>query len=113
MEYDKGEIKFNTLASELYSLDLGEHLESFAHLFDEFMVVADDPVYRAPIRAVLPEKISENTVGAYTHKYLANAKLLRLGNDETSFAGTELAYVRWQNIFYPIGFALGLSIYEL
>ncbi|RON57994.1 hypothetical protein BK665_02625 [Pseudomonas frederiksbergensis] len=113
LEYDKGEIKFSILASEFYSMDLGEHLESFAHFFDEFMVIADDPIYRDPIRAVLPAKITEKTVGAYTHKYLANAKLLRLGNDETSFAGTELAYVRWQDIFYPIGFALGLSRYEL
>jgi hypothetical protein len=113
MDYDKGEIRFNTLASELYSRDLGDHLESFAHLFDEFMVVADDPVYRDPIRAVLPEKLSERTIGTYTHRYLANAKLLRLGNDETSFAGTELAYVLWQNIWYAIGTALGLNEYEL
>ncbi|HCT7102235.1 endonuclease domain-containing protein [Pseudomonas aeruginosa] len=113
MDYAKGEIRFNTLASDLYSLDLGDHLESFAHLFDEFMVVADDPVYRGPIRAVLPAKLSERTIGTYTHRYLANAKLLRLGNDETSFAGTELACVLWQDIWYVIGTAFGLNEYEL
>lgn len=113
MEYGKGEIRFNTLASDLYSFDLGEHLEDFAHLFDEFMVVADDPIYREPIRAVLPKELSEKTTGAYTHKYLANAKLLRLGNEETFFVGTELVYVRWQNVWYVIGTALGLEFYEL
>ncbi len=113
MDYEKGEIRFNTLMSDLYSFDLGEHLEDFSHLFDEFMVVADDPIYTAPIRAVLPNELSERTVGTYTHKYLANAKLLRLGNEETSFAGTELAYVLWQNIWYVIGTALGLEDYEL
>lgn len=113
MDYDKGEIRFNTLASEMHSLDLGDHIESFAHLFDEFMVVADDPVYRDAIRAVLPEKLSERTIGTSTHRYLANAKLLRLSNDETSYVGTELVYVPWQDIWYAIGTALGLNKYEL
>lgn len=113
MDYDKGEIRFNTLGSDLYSFDLGEHLEDFSHLFDEFMVVADDPIYKDPVRAVLPKELSERTIGTFTHKYLANAKLLRLGNEETSFVGTELIYVLWQNIWYVIGTALGLEDYEL
>ncbi|MDF9618393.1 DUF559 domain-containing protein [Pseudomonas entomophila] len=113
MDYDKGEIRFSTMPSDLYSIDLGEHLEDFSHLFDEFMVAADDPIYRDSIRAVLPKELSEMTIGTFTHKYLANAKLLRLGNEETSFAGTELAYVLWQDIWYVIGAALGLEVYEL
>lgn len=113
LDYEKGEIRFSTLVSDMYSFDLGEHLEDFSHLFDEFMVVADDPIYRDPIRAVLPKELSERTIGAFTHKYLANAKLLRLGNEETSFVGTELTYVLWQNIWYVIGTALGLEDYEL
>lgn len=113
MDYDKGEIRFNTLGSDLYSFDLGEHLEDFSHLFDEFMVVADDPIYKDPVRAVLPKELSERTIGTFTHKYLANAKLLRLGNEETSFVGTELIYVLWQDIWYVIGTALELEDYEL
>lgn len=113
MDYEKGEVRFTTIASELYSIDLGEHLENFAHLFDEFLMVADDPVYCAPIRAVLPVQMSERIVGNQAYKYLANGKLLRLGNDETSFVGTELVQVAWQDIWYPIGVALGLNKYEL
>lgn len=113
MDYEKGEVRFTTMASELYSLDLGEHLKNFAHLFDEFLMVADDPVYRAPIRTVLPAQMSERVVGEHTYKYLANGKLLRLGNDETSFVGTELVHVAWQDIWYAIGAALGLEKCEL
>lgn len=113
LDYEKGEVRFTTMASELYSLELGEHLKNFAHLFDEFLVVADDPVYRAPIRAVLPAQMSERLMGEQTYKYLANGKLLRLGNDETSFVGTELVQVAWQDVWYAIGAALGLEKYEL
>ena len=113
MEYESGEVRFNTVASEWYTLDLGEHMEAYAHLFDEFMLVADDPVYVAPLRAVLPKELSDRAIGSSNHKYLANGKLLRLGNNETSFIGSELVYVLWQDIWYAIGSALGLELYEL
>lgn len=112
-EYDKGEVRINLMEDELYSLELGSHMQSFSHLFDEFFLVADDPVYVHPLRSVLPEEFAEERLGAYTLKYLANGKLLRLGNHETSFAGSDLAHVRWQDVYYAIGSSMGLSLYEL
>lgn len=112
-EYEKGEVRINTIASEQYAVELGVHMMCFSHLFDEFYLVGDDPAYIEPLRSVLPEKFSERKVGPATLKYLPNGKLLRKGNDETSFAGTDLAYVRWQNICYPMGMTMGLSYHEL
>ncbi|RMP81472.1 endonuclease domain-containing protein [Pseudomonas syringae] len=113
MEYETGEVRFNTLTSDWYTLDLGEHMEAYAHLFDEFILVADDPVYAAPFRAVLPQQLSDRQVGLSTNKYLSNGKLLRLGNQETHFVGTDLVQVRWQNVWYAIGSSFGLVPYEL
>ncbi|MGD1807117.1 hypothetical protein ACP6PL_17010 [Dapis sp. BLCC M126] len=42
-----------------------------------------------------------------------NGKLLRRGNHETRFIGTELVNFRWQNIYYPIGYAFKLSLDEM
>ncbi|MBL4837287.1 MAG: DUF559 domain-containing protein [Kordiimonadaceae bacterium] len=112
-EYSKGEIRINTISAELYSLELGEHMKSYSHLFDEFFLIADDPVYIEPLRSVLPKEFSERNMGNYTHHYLANGKLLRKGNDETSFVGTDLAHVQWQDVWYIIGASMGLSLHEL
>ncbi len=112
-EYKKGEVKINTISEKWYTLELGNHLVSYSHLFDEFYLLADDPVYVEPLRSVLPEEFSERHLGSYTHKYLANAKLLRKGNSETSFSGTDLASVLWQNIWYIIGSSMGLELSEL
>ncbi len=76
-------------------------------------LVADDPVYVEPLRSVLPEKFSEEKLGEYAFKYLSGGKLLRKGNDETAFVGTDLAHVRWQDVWYPIGASMGLETYEL
>jgi hypothetical protein len=86
---------------------------NFSHLFDDFYLVADDPVYVEPLRSVLPEKFSEEKLGEYAFKYLSGGKLLRKGNDETAFVGTDLAHVRWQDVWYPIGASMGLETYEL
>lgn len=112
-EYDKGEIRINTISERLYSIELGHHLTSYAHLFDDFYLIADDSVYVAPLRAVLPKEFSIVQAGSYTHEYLANGKLLRRGNNETSYVGTDLAQVLWQDIWYIIGSSMGLSLYEL
>lgn len=112
-EYEKGEVRINIFSEKWYSLELGKHMMSFSHLFDEFYLVADDPVYIKPLRSVLPEKFSEEQLGEHSFKFLLNGKLLRKGNDETAFAGTDLAYVRWQDIFYPIGTSMGLALHEL
>jgi very-short-patch-repair endonuclease len=112
-EFDQGEIRINTIGNKWYSLELGDHMKRFAHLFDEFCLVADDPIYIEPFRAVLPKEFSDRKLGSFTHQYLANGKLLRRGNDETAYASTELAQVLWQNIWYPIGASLGLSLHEL
>ncbi len=109
-EYKKGEVRINTISDEWYTLELGSHLVSFSHLFDEFYLVADDPVYVEPFLSVLLEEDSERRFG---HDYLANGKLLRKGNNETSFAETDLARVLWQDIWYPIGVSLGLNVSEL
>ncbi|MGB3508995.1 MAG: DUF559 domain-containing protein, partial [Microcoleaceae cyanobacterium] len=97
-EFEKGEVRINTISEELYSLELGEHLKSYAHLYNEFLVVADDPVYIHPLLQVVP---------------FNNGKLLRRGNYETTFIGTELVKFRWQNIYYPIGYTFGLSLDEM
>lgn len=112
-EYAKGEMRINTVADEWYSLELGNHLANYSHLFDDFMLVADDPVYIAPFQSILPKETSKGVIGPYSFDYYSNAKILRKNNDETAFAGTELAKVRWQNIWYIIGVSLGLELHEL
>jgi len=112
-EFEKGEVRINVVADELYSCELGIHMESYAHLFDEFFLVADDPIYILPFTSVLPATLSGDVFGDQNFELLAGGKLLRKGNDETCFAGTDLAKVRWQDVWYPIGTAMGLQLYEL
>jgi len=112
-EYDKGEVRVNVMSKELYSMDLGDHLLGFCHLFDDFYLVADDLVYVEPMRAVLPREFTQIKMGAYVHSRLSNDKLLRKGNDETAFAGTDLAHVQWQDVWYAIGTSMGLGPHEL
>lgn len=112
-EYEKGEIRINTISDRWYTLELGRHMESFSHLFDDFYLVADDPVYISPLRSVLPESFTEEQLGSFTHRYLANGKLLRKANNETSFSGTDLAHVCWQDVCYIIGTSMGLGLHEL
>jgi very-short-patch-repair endonuclease len=112
-EYDNGEVRVNVVDDEMYSLELGKHMMSFSHLFDDFYLVADDPVYVDPLRSVLPANLNEHLPGQTGLKYLPGGKILRKGNDETSFAGTDLARVRWQDVWYPIGTSMGLATHEL
>lgn len=112
-EYEKGEVRINTVSDEWYSLELGEHMISYAHLFDEFMVLADDPVYVNPLLKVLPSEMTVEKIGEYEFSFIGNGKLLRRGNDETSYIGTDLVKVKWQNIWYIIGSSMGLSLYEM
>ena len=112
-EYEKGEVKINTVSDEWYSLELGEHMVSYAHLFDEFMVLADDPVYVDSLLKVLPSEMTVEKIGEYEFSYIGNGKLLRRGNDETTYVGTDLVKVKWQNIWYIVGSSMGLSLYEM
>lgn len=112
-EYEKGEVRINSVSSEFYSLELGEHMQNFSHLFDDFYLVADDPVYVEPLRSVLPEAYSKENIGRWQFEYLANGKLLRRGNEETSFVGSDLVMVRWQDIWYALGSTMGLQNIEL
>lgn len=112
-EYGKGEIRLNIVEADLYSIELGEHMQSFAHLFDEFYLVGDDVVYVEPFRSVLPDNFSNNFLGEHNLEFLAGGKLLRKGNHETAFVGTDLARVRWQDVCYPIGASMGLATHEL
>ena len=88
-------------------------MESYAHLFDEFFLVADDPIYVSPLRSVLHSKLSDQVLGGQNFEFLAGGKLLRKGNGDTAFVGTDLAKIRWQDIWYPIGTAMGLDSCEL
>ena len=97
-EFRNGEVRINTISEEMYSLELGEHMVSYAHLYDQFLVVADDPVYIKPLLQVLPN---------------SSGKLLRKGNHETSYMGTDLIKYQWQDIYYPISHAFGLKLYEM
>lgn len=112
-EYEKGEVRINTFSDEWYSLELGAHMKSYSHLFDEFILIADDPVYIEPLRSVLPATLSERQLGSHKSLYLANGKLLRNGNEDTSYIGSELVYVLWQRVWYIIGASMGLSLYEM
>lgn len=112
-EYERGEVRITSLSSDFYSLDLGEHMRNFSHLFDDFYLVGDDPVYVNPLKSVLPETYSKQNIGNWQFEYLANGKLLRRGNDETSFAGSDLVLVRWQDIWYALGTSMGLQYFEL
>jgi len=112
-EYEKGEVRINTISEEWYSLELGEHMVSYSHLFDEFLVVADDPVYVHPLLQVLPKEMSIENFGEYEHSYIGNCKLLRRSNEETTYIGTDLVKVKWQDIWYIIGSSMGLSSYEM
>ncbi|MEM5364832.1 DUF559 domain-containing protein [Paraburkholderia azotifigens] len=112
-DYEKAEVRINIFPSELYATELGEHMRNYSHLFDEFYLVADDPIYIASLRSVLPESYSKQNIGKWEFECLANGKLLRLGNDETSFIGSDLVMVRWQDIWYALGTAMGLRRFEL
>lgn len=112
-EHKSGEVRINTISEEWYSLELGEHMVNFAHLFDQFLVVADDPVYVAPLLTVLPSEKTIEKIGVHEFSYIGNGKLLRRGNDETRYVGTDLVNVKWQDIWCIIGSAMGLSLYEM
>ena len=112
-EYAKGEIRISTVSEEWYSLELGEHMVSYSHLFDEFLVMADDPVYIPHLLKVLPKEMSIEKFGDYEHSYIGSCKLLRRGNGDTSYVGSDLVKVKWQDIWYVIGSSMGLSLYEM
>ncbi|AFY96549.1 endonuclease domain-containing protein [Chamaesiphon minutus] len=112
-EYDKGEIRINTISEELYSIELGKHIINYSHLFDEFLVVADDPVYVHPLLTALLSEMSKLRMREFEISYIGNGKLLRRGNHETSYVDTDLVKVRWQNIWYVLGSALGLSLDQM
>lgn len=111
-EYKNGEVRINTIEEELYSYDLGEHITSYSHLFDDFFLVGDDIIYVYPLLTVLPKELKKMENFPMV-KYLPNAKLLRKDNDSTAYAGTELVNVLWQNIQYIIGASMGLNLYEM
>lgn len=110
-EYEKGEIRLNVISDGWYTMVLGEHLVDFSHLFDEYYLIGDDPVYVDPLREVLSDNLVSQRVG--DNEFLSNGKLLRLNNDETSFVGLDLNRVRWQDVWYSIGTSMGLNEYEL
>lgn len=112
-EYEKGEISISLVKDEFYSLTLGDHMEKFSHLFDEFMLVGDDIVYIKPFRSVLPPTLTTEKMDSLEFKYLANGKLLRRGNEDTSYVYSDLVCVRWQRLYYIIGASMGLSLYEM
>ncbi len=97
-DYPKGDVRINVIYDPLYSYVLGEHAASYTHLFDDFYLVADDPIYIAPFEEIFTA---------------CDGKLLRWGNERTNFSGTNLARVRWQRFYYPIGSAMGLELHEM
>lgn len=62
-DYDKGVVRINVMVDDLYSVELGVHMENYAYLFDEFFLVADDLIYLPPLRAVLPATLSNHVSG--------------------------------------------------
>lgn len=100
-QYEKGEIRINIIDDDFYSIELGNHMVSFSHLYDSFYLVADDFLYINPFQSILSEKTKQS------------GKLLRRGNEETAYVGTDLASVPWQHIWYPVGAAMGLGVHEL
>jgi hypothetical protein len=97
-DFPRGEVRFSLQRETLYSVALSERLAAFTHLYDDVSVVADDSVY-CPALLELAGNV--------------NAKLIRKANYETSFRGTDLVRVRWQDIDYVIGSAMGLEGHEM
>ena len=97
-DFSKGEVRINTISDVYFSVVLAEHMASFAHLYDQFLVVADDLIYVESLLEVLPN---------------ASGKLLRKGNHETAYLGTDLVKYHWQDIYYSIGHVFGLELYEM
>ena len=111
-ESEKAEIRISLNPSEMYSLELGDHLMSFSHLFDEFYFIADDVVYLDLLSDLFPAREGEDSLRIGSAG-LPWWKILRKENDETAFANTFLASIPWQNVWYPIGAAMGLEVHEL
>ena len=74
---------------------------------------SDEPIDVLPLQSVLPGKLDETVPGGESFEFLPESKLLRKANNETAFAGTDLAKIRWQDVWYPIGTAMGLRQYVL
>ena len=98
-EYEKGTLKFKVIKEEFVAISILEHLQYHAHYYDNFVLVADDPCYGGFLELIN----SENQVRV-------PIKLARLNNHETTM--WELNNIKWQDIWYMIGTALGLR-YEL
>lgn len=75
--------------------------------------MADDPVYISPLLSVCSNEMIVEKLGNMEFNYIGNVKLLRRGNDKTSYIGSDLVSCKWQNVWYILGDSIGLSIYEM
>ena len=97
-EFQKGEVRINVMPDEDHLCELGQHLVSYSHLYDQFILAADDKKCIEPATKVV---------------FLSNSKIIRKNNRETNYLGTELVRRFWQNVWYIIGHTLGLSVHEM
>lgn len=107
-EYGNGEIRINVMDDELYSVELGSHMTSFANFYDNFFLIGDDAIYVGPFCEVLGRDPNQET-GVDRSR----GKILRKENGKTAYVGTDLASVPWQNVIYPIAAAMGLETHEM
>ena len=101
-DFQKGEVRFNlepVCEPEFLAFALMEHIQDTAHLFDDVFAIIDDPLYVNPEILAIFER--------------ARGRLLRKGNSETSFRGTEWVKIGWQNVDYVIEGAMGLQVHEM
>jgi len=97
-EYQKGEIRINTVFDAVYSAGLCEHLIAYTDLYDEFFLIGDDPMYEISLSELAPP---------------ANTKLIRMNSWTTNYSDPGLNHVRWQDIHYIIASTYGLDISEM
>jgi hypothetical protein len=98
INHPKGEMRINVIHNQLYSFILQEHATSYTHLFDDFYLVGDDRIYILGFAEVFDA---------------CDGKILRCGNEDTTYAGSRLAKQRWQRLYYPICATMGLELHEM
>ena len=96
--YKESRIRYQVYECEWIAFEILEHLKYHARYYDRFVLVADDLLYTDFLTWVDSNKL---------------AYLLRRDNDSTRMLGHGLGELRWQNVQYIIGSAMGLKTYEL
>jgi hypothetical protein len=96
--HKESRIRYQVFEGEWIAFEILEHLKYHARYYDGFVLVADDPLYADFLTWVGNKK---------------PAYLLRRDNDSTRMVHHGLGRLKWQNVQYIIGSAMGLKVPEL